>query len=89
MKQVAVEPALNNVKEYLESQGCSCVETPAQSEAATASTEASAGNVCCYVVTGADQNLMGMQDVVANVPVINADGMSPQQVYDRVKEYMS
>lgn len=89
MKQVAVEPALNNVKEYLESQGLSCVEASAQSGASTTSATASAGAIGCYVVTGADQNLMGMENVVANVPVINADGMSPQQVYDRVKKYMS
>lgn len=89
MKQVAVEPALNNVKEYLESQGCSCVEMSTDQNTPTASTGASAGNLCCMVVTGADENLMGMQDIVANVPVVNADGLSPEQVYERVKEYMS
>ncbi|MDQ0191119.1 YkuS family protein [Alicyclobacillus cycloheptanicus] len=79
MKVVAVEPALNNVKEYLESQGCECVEMRG---------DAIAQDACCCVVTGADNNLMGMEDVVQDVPVISAEGMSPEQVYDRVKSYL-
>lgn len=89
MKRVAVEPALHNVKEYLESQGCQCVEMRADSGSATASTAAGEiTDACCCVVTGSDKNLMGMQDVVQNVPIISAAGMSPQQVYERVKEYL-
>lgn len=80
VKTVAVESGLNPVKDYLQQQGCQVVDLQNGSAGA-----AQASVVC---VSGMDKNLMGMQDVVDNVPVVSCDGLSPEQVYQRVKQYI-
>ena len=42
------------------------------------------GRVRAIVVNGLDDNLLGRQDVVARVPVINAAGRTPDDVVDEV-----
>lgn len=74
------EQGLEPVKQYLNQQGCTVQEWHAG--------QTNIGNACCVVITGADKNLMGMQDVTVNAPVISADGLTPEQVYQRVKNYM-
>lgn len=79
MKAVAVEPALSHIRQYLEAQGLHCVDIrDGQPQGAAA----------VIVQTGADKNLMGMQDVVHDVPCISADGLTPQEVYERVKRVL-
>jgi hypothetical protein len=80
LKSVAVEQGLSPVRQYLEQQGCSVVDMVSDRQGQD--------GICAVVITGADKNLMGMQTVVNNVPVISADGLTPEDVFDRVKEYM-
>ncbi|TDY46288.1 uncharacterized protein UPF0180 [Alicyclobacillus sacchari] len=79
MKSVAVEQGLTPVKEYLRQQGCQVVDMTGERQEP---------GVCAVVITGSDKNIMGIQTVVNNVPVISADGLSPEDVYQRVKEYI-
>jgi hypothetical protein len=78
---VYIEPGLGPVKEYLSQHGCAVKEAN--------NGQALSENACCMVVTGADNNLMGMQDVVVDIPIVNADGLTPEQVYQRVQRYLS
>jgi hypothetical protein len=79
VKTVAVEPALNQVRQYLEEKGYPCVDIrDGQPQ----------GPAAVIVQTGTDKNLMGMQDVVHDVPCISAAGLTPEQVYERVKQYL-
>lgn len=80
MKSVAVEQGLTPVKQYLEQKGCQVVDM--------ATDRKQQQGVCAVVITGADKNLMGIQTIVNNVPVISADGLSPEDVYDRVSEFI-
>ena len=80
MTKIAVERGLDPVKAYLESQGFQVVDM----ENASASVQ-DASVVC---ITGADKNVMGMEDVVVNAPVISCEGLSPEQVFERVQEYV-
>lgn len=80
MKSVAVEQGLTPVKQYLEQQGCQVVDMTTDKQQQQ--------GVCAVVITGADKNLMGIQTIVNNVPVISADGLSPEDVYHRVSEFM-
>jgi hypothetical protein len=80
MKAVAVEHGLGPVKDYLQQQGIHVVEP--QTDKAVPDEAA----VMC--VTGADQNIMGMEDVVLNIPIVSCDGLSPEQVYQRVRQYL-
>ncbi|WAH37274.1 YkuS family protein [Alicyclobacillus dauci] len=80
MKSVAVEEGLTPVKQYLEQQGCQVVDMRSDRQGQS--------GVCAVVITGADKNLMGIQTVVNNVPVISAEGLSPEDVYQRVKQFV-
>lgn len=70
---IAVEKQLSNLLEILETEGYEVVNLD----------DTDLDTVDAIVVSGVDNNLMNMQDVVANVPVINASGKT---VDDIVKE---
>lgn len=80
MRSVAVEQGLGPVKQYLEQQGCQVVDMMTSSERQQ--------NVCAVVINGGDKNVMGVQTVVNNAPVISADGLTPDDVYQRVKDFL-
>ncbi|WP_188428549.1 YkuS family protein [Kroppenstedtia guangzhouensis] len=76
--RVAVEEGLKNVREYLQNQGCDVV-----------SLERDQTQDCnCFVISGMDKDLMGMQDTVDQIQVINAQGMTPDEVYQAVRRGM-
>ncbi len=77
---VAVEQGLEPVKRYLESQGCECIDVK--------NATSSPSNATVMVVTGADENLMGMEDVTTQIPIVTANGLTPEEVYNRVKQYL-
>lgn len=37
------------------------------------------------VISGLDQNVMNMQDISMSVPVINADGLTPEELLEEVE----
>ena len=74
-QRIAVEDGLRPVKERLRAGGFDVVSL-------------SGGvpdGVCAIVVNGLDDNLMGRQDIVTRIAVINADGLTPEQVVDEVQ----
>lgn len=77
-KKVAIEANLSNIRNYLSQQGYECVQLNEQN--------ATAQGCDAIVISGADNNIMGIQDVVAKCPVINADGLTPQDVADRLQQ---
>lgn len=80
MITVAVEQGLGPVRQYLESQGCQCVEVENE--------ESPLKSATVMIVTGGDKNVMGIQDTDTDIPVISADGLTPEEVYKRVKTYV-
>ncbi|SEN29780.1 YkuS family protein [Lihuaxuella thermophila] len=81
MTRIAVEESLTPVQEYLSRQGYQ-VETV---DASTLNNQAQA-NYSAIVISGADQNIMGIQNVVQNCPVINAHGLTPEEVHQRLQQ---
>ncbi|MHB8756615.1 MAG: YkuS family protein [Bacillota bacterium] len=75
---IAVEGTLSPVADILRRQGYQVIDTEG---------DISGANV--IVVSGLDDNLTGRQDMVAEVPVINADGQTPKDVLRSVKEKLS
>lgn len=71
---VAVEQNLSNVIDLLEMEGYEVVDLD----------RASLDAVDAVVVSGADLNLLGMQDTFTEVPVISAAGKTPQEVLDEL-----
>ena len=72
--RIAVADGLRPVRECLRAAGFEVVST-------------SGGipeDVQAIVLSGLDDNLLGRQDVVRRVPIVNADGMTPEQVAGEV-----
>ncbi|TCS96569.1 YkuS family protein [Hazenella coriacea] len=79
MYRIAIEPSLTPIKEYLAQKGYQCDLLENTNENLTQ------GTYKAVVVTGGDINLMGMQNIEFACPVINAEGLTPEQVYDRLQ----
>lgn len=75
-KTIAVEDNLSPFKEFLEAKGCQVIDVGA----------AANQKVDAVVLSGADENLMNMQDVVVGAPVINAKGLSPEEVWEEISK---
>ena len=71
---IAVEQNLSNVIDLLETEGYEVV----------ALERANLETVDAIVVSGADINLMNIQDTLTEVPVISAVGKSAQQILDEI-----
>lgn len=67
---IAVEGSLTNVKQALEREGYRTVELA----------KAKLNQAQAIVISGMDVNVMQMQDIATNVPVIDASGMSADEV---------
>jgi Uncharacterised protein family (UPF0180) len=76
MAKIGVEQSLTNVSDALRSKGHEVVELRQEQDA----------NGCdCCVITGEDQNVMGIQNVVTQGSVLNAHGMSAEEVCQAVE----
>ncbi|GBF35041.1 hypothetical protein DCCM_4162 [Desulfocucumis palustris] len=73
-KKVAVEESLSDLKEALTRKGYEVV-APGRTD-----------NVMAMVVTGMDNNLMNMESIAINAPVIDASGFTTEQILSRLSE---
>lgn len=73
---VAVEGNLSPFKEFLAAQGCRVMELDS----------ARSNRVDAIVVSGSDQNLMGMEDILIKAPVISARGRTPEDVWNEIQK---
>ncbi|MEK6264602.1 MAG: YkuS family protein [Clostridium sp.] len=81
MKKVAVQKGLNPIKDYLSEEGYTVKEFDNRKK--------NAGNFLnrydAVVVTGENQNIMGSQDSISKAPIINATGMTVEEVKKRIE----
>lgn len=80
MPKIGVEASLTNVQQLLKEKGYEVVELKQESDAA---------NCDCCVVTGLDSNVMGMHDTVTQAPVIEASGLTAEEVCQEVESRFS
>lgn len=73
-KKVAVAEGLSGLGRLLREEGYTVVSPDAGEE------------VIAVVVTGMDNNLMGMQDIQTMAPVIDAAGQTADQILERIRE---
>jgi hypothetical protein len=76
MAIIGVEGSLTNVQQALREKGHDVVELKQESDAQ---------NCDCCVVTGLDSNVMGMQDTFTKGSVIDANGLSADEVCKQVE----
>lgn len=77
MARVGVEQSLTNISEALRERGHDVVEIRSEADA----------QGCDYcVITGIDSNVMGMQDVTIQGSVIEANGLSAEEVLRQIDQ---
>lgn len=77
MPKIGVEQSLTDVQQQLQSMGYEVVQLQQESDAQ--------GCDCC-VITGTDQNMMGVQDAAIQGSIINAHGMTSQEICQVVED---
>lgn len=77
MARIGVEESLTAVQQLLQENG---------HEVITLKQEQDANGCDCCVVTGQDQNMMGMQETAIQGAVISAQGMSADDIYQEVEQ---
>ncbi|MDQ0156688.1 YkuS family protein [Robertmurraya andreesenii] len=77
MAKIGVEYSLQNVQQALREKGYDVVNL---------SKEADANGCDMCVITGLDSNVMGMQDTVIQGPVIEANGLTADEVCEKVAQ---
>ncbi|WP_338469361.1 YkuS family protein [Niallia sp. XMNu-256] len=76
MQKIAVEGSLTNVQQALREKGYDVVEL---------NSGANLQNFDCCVVSGLDTDVMGMQDALTNGSVIEASGLSADEIVQRIE----
>ena len=79
-KRVAIENTLGNVKQLLDEKGYEIVQLDPHTQ-----TGIELKNCDAVVISGMDDNLLGMTSVKTGSPVIDAKGMSPQEVFEQLQ----
>ncbi|HYE83273.1 MAG TPA: YkuS family protein [Clostridia bacterium] len=80
MKKVGIERTLSNVKNYLESRDCTVEVLDSNNK----ESRRALNRFDAIVVTGADSNFMGMEDIMTSTAVINANGKTEDEIYNEV-----
>jgi len=73
-RKVVVEEGLTDVKEILQENGYDILAMDRIDEANA------------VVITGMDENTMNMQDITTEVPVINAEGKTAEEILQNLKQ---
>lgn len=76
MAKIGVEQSLSAVQQALRDKGHDVVELKQENDSQ---------NCDCCVISGMDQNVMGMQDTSMQGSVINAHGLSADEVCQEVE----
>ncbi len=79
MKKIGVEQSLTNIQSALREKGYDVVSLQNASDAQ---------NCDCCVVTGLDTNVMGIQDTTTKASIIEANGLSADEVITEVESKM-
>lgn len=85
MKKIGIEEGLSNIAEYLKKEGYSVEILGANIE----------NNVCkcknydAIVTSDRNTNMMGISDTSTEIPVINASGMTEQEVKNMIEKRVS
>ncbi|GCD08387.1 MULTISPECIES: YkuS family protein [Clostridium] len=81
MKKVAVQNGLGIISDYLCKEGYTVKEFDNRKK--------NAGNFLnkydAIVVTGENQNIMGIEDTISSTPIIDATGMTAKEVMQRIE----
>jgi len=85
MKKVAVQKGLGPIKNHLENEGFKVKEFDNRKKTA----KNYLNKFDAVVVTGESKDVMGIEDTLTNASIINADGMSAEDVKNELDKHMT
>lgn len=74
---IGVEQSLTNVEDALKAKGFEVIQLRNEQDAKKCD---------CCVITGQDRNVMGISDPIIDGPVIDANGLSADEIVQRVEK---
>lgn len=74
-RKVAIEDSLTNISNYLRNQGL---------QVSNLSNERNFDSCDAVIISGQDENFMGMNDTATKTMVINAVGKTPEDIYNHI-----
>ncbi|MDD3840326.1 MAG: YkuS family protein [Clostridia bacterium] len=83
MKNIAIQKGLDPIKDYFEQKGYKIQEFENNPQNAIRNFD-DYDNLGAIIITGSNENLLGMQDTLTKVPIINARGVSPEDIEKRI-----
>jgi len=78
--KVGIESNLSNVKKYLEENDINVKEFDSKKMGSSWTMN----RYDAVVVSGSDINIMGIQDAVGKAKIIDASGMTPEEIYNEI-----
>ncbi|NLY17575.1 MAG: YkuS family protein [Clostridiaceae bacterium] len=81
MQKIAVQKGLTPVKEYLADHGYD-VETFEVND----HLETKNNNFDAIIVTGLNTNSLGINETATNAPIIDATGMTPEEIHEQLQQ---
>ncbi|HHY78399.1 MAG TPA: YkuS family protein [Clostridiales bacterium] len=78
--KVGIESNLSNVKKYLEENNINVKEFDSKKMGSSWTMN----RYDAVVVSGSDINIMGIQDAVGKAKIIDASGMTPEEIYNEI-----
>jgi len=82
MKKIAIQEGLNPIKDYLSNEGYTIKEFDNRKK--------NAGNFLnkydAIIVTGENQDIMGVEETISITPIIDATGMTGEEVKMRIEK---
>jgi galactitol-specific phosphotransferase system IIB component len=82
MKKVAVERDLSRIGDYLKNEGYNVQQLDTNMKYNTSALN----GFDAVVLSGVSDDMMGMQDTLTSTPIINADGMTVEQIKDEIEK---
>ncbi|GLC29171.1 YkuS family protein [Clostridium omnivorum] len=76
MKSIGIQKGLNTVKDYLQNSGYQTYEVDTTNK----NNPTTLKSFDALIVTGMDDNEMGYDNTSTKIPVVNANGMTPEDV---------
>lgn len=76
MKSIGIQKGLNTVKDYLQNSGYQTYEVDTTNK----NNPTTLKSFDALIVTGMDDNEMGYDNTSTKMPVVNANGMTPEDV---------
>lgn len=80
-KRIAVESQLSNVKRYLTDRGYDVVNLEQNKDLS----KFNINDFDAIVITGQHKNMMGFEDTITKSPVIDATGMTPEDIEMQIR----